>query len=366
MDCQTRVEHTLGLAALVQALVKELRRALRRRQEAVALPVRDARREQVAGRPPRARGRAGRPARRPSACRPASSPGGSSTRVRPHAEDLGSAERARRPRGHARQRQRRRPAGGRLRGQPRPARGRAARSSRRPSPEGRPRRSVARWRCLRRVPRDVRVAARPLRRLQELRVRGQPVRHRVPVLRAAGAQARAEDRSQAGRRSPSASAAPRAKPPSLPRLRRDEIPGIAPDTRPYATGSLIIIALAAWVTVATSHRDAVGPRGRLLRPVSGEWWRVVATPFAPQQRRLPVRRAGGGRHLRHAARAPLRLARPGDRVPAGGRGWRRAGRSCLDPDQAALGANGAALGLLCAWLVDDRLAPAAGTTATTT
>ena len=36
MDAQTRVEHTLALAALVQAMVKELRRALRRRAGADA------------------------------------------------------------------------------------------------------------------------------------------------------------------------------------------------------------------------------------------------------------------------------------------------------------------------------------------
>ena len=62
MDSQTRLEHTLGLAALVQAMVKELSRALRGRRRALALSLRDARREQVAGRPPRARGRARRPA----------------------------------------------------------------------------------------------------------------------------------------------------------------------------------------------------------------------------------------------------------------------------------------------------------------
>ena len=62
MDSQTRVEHTLGLAALVQALVRELCRALRAGKELSTLPVRDARREQVAGRPARPRGRARRPA----------------------------------------------------------------------------------------------------------------------------------------------------------------------------------------------------------------------------------------------------------------------------------------------------------------
>src|SRR5437588_12794395 len=35
--------------------------------------------------------------------------------------------------------------------------------------------------------------------------------------------------------------------PTLPRLRRDEIPGIAPETRPYATGALIVCSLAVTV-----------------------------------------------------------------------------------------------------------------------
>ena len=62
MDGQTRVEHTLALAALVQAMVEGAGRALRRRPGAEQVPVRDARREQVARRAPRARGRARRPA----------------------------------------------------------------------------------------------------------------------------------------------------------------------------------------------------------------------------------------------------------------------------------------------------------------
>ena len=62
-----------------------------------------------------------------------------------------------------------------------------------------------------------RVPAGPLRRLQELRVRGQPVRHRVPVLRAAGAQAGAE----AGPlRRASRSPTQRERRTRLPRLRR--------------------------------------------------------------------------------------------------------------------------------------------------
>ena len=70
------------------------RRALRGGQAARRLPVRDARREQVARRPPRARGRARRPARAPD--------GPTKElarrlydRLREHAQDLGGGERAR-------------------------------------------------------------------------------------------------------------------------------------------------------------------------------------------------------------------------------------------------------------------------------
>ena len=62
MDAQTHVEHTLGLAALIQAMVKELAEHFDAGKQLARLPVRDARREQVAGVAARARGRAGRPA----------------------------------------------------------------------------------------------------------------------------------------------------------------------------------------------------------------------------------------------------------------------------------------------------------------
>ena len=62
-DAQTRVEHTLALAALIQAMVKELAEHFDAGKRARALPVRDARREQVAGRAPRPGRRPRRPAR---------------------------------------------------------------------------------------------------------------------------------------------------------------------------------------------------------------------------------------------------------------------------------------------------------------
>ena len=89
-----RAWSTLAIAALIQAMVKELAEHYDVQQVAVALPVRDARREQVAGRPPRPRGRAGRPAGpigwSPRAGRRLMD------RLRPHAEELGSADELRR------------------------------------------------------------------------------------------------------------------------------------------------------------------------------------------------------------------------------------------------------------------------------
>ena len=102
MDAQTRVEHTLGLAALIQAMVKELAEHFEAGSELGALPARDARREQVAGRPARARRRAGRPAARASGSPTRELARRLLDRLREHAQDLGSGGRARGDRGPAR------------------------------------------------------------------------------------------------------------------------------------------------------------------------------------------------------------------------------------------------------------------------
>ena len=61
-DAQTRLEHTIALAALIQSMCKELVEHYDAEERARHLPTRDARREQVAGGALRPRGRAGRPA----------------------------------------------------------------------------------------------------------------------------------------------------------------------------------------------------------------------------------------------------------------------------------------------------------------
>ena len=91
-DSQTRLEHTVALAALVQAMVKELVRALRSRTAPVDVSMADARREQVAGRAPR-----------PRTASSSTCPGSDRVatkalarrlvdRLREHAQDLGSAD----------------------------------------------------------------------------------------------------------------------------------------------------------------------------------------------------------------------------------------------------------------------------------
>ncbi len=145
------------------------------------------------------------------------------------------------------------------------------------------------------------------------------------------------------------------KMPSLTRLRRDEIPGIAPDTRPYVTGGIIVASLAASLAVATGQVSLYDLGAVYFKPPSGEWWRYFATPFLHNngvyQFVALIAVAIFGMHLerRFGWATPLFVF-----LLAGAGGALISVE--IDPNQPAIGANGAALGLLCAWLVDDRLA----------
>jgi membrane associated rhomboid family serine protease len=183
---------------------------------------------------------------------------------------------------------------------------------------------------------------------------GQRVRKRAPKIER-GAPTEEPRSRRRGRRSRTRSAP---KPPTLSRLRRDEIPGIAPETRPYVTGVLIAVALLASIVTSTgrvSNLDLGGVYGSLD---SGEWWRIVTTPFVYSNGgyefvalvavgifgTMVERRFGS-----IAALAVFLLAGAGGAALA----------VTLD-DFPVLGGNGAALGLLVAWLVDDRLSARRG------
>ena len=148
----------------------------------------------------------------------------------------------------------------------------------------------------------------------------------------------------------------RMRPPSLGRIRRDEIPGIAPDTRPVATGLLVALSLA--VTVVWSAGVSLYDLGALIVDPADEPWRLVTTVFAHDNlgyqfvALAAVALFGALLERRFGAITPIAVL-----LLAGTAG--AAAAVGLD-DLPALGANGAALGMLCAWLVEDRLAARRG------
>jgi membrane associated rhomboid family serine protease len=154
--------------------------------------------------------------------------------------------------------------------------------------------------------------------------------------------------------------------PSLPRLRRGEIPGIAPETRPYATWVLIGLSLLATLLLAVPEVP-VREYG-LLRAEPGQpenWWRYLSSPFLHfnlgYQFIALLAVAIFGMHLERRF-GPVALV--GTFVlsaVAGSVLAVAASAAGLGTYPAPVaGANGAALGLLCAWLVEDRRAFARG------
>ena len=145
--------------------------------------------------------------------------------------------------------------------------------------------------------------------------------------------------------------------PKLPRLRPGEIPGIAPETTPHATRFLIAVSLLAMIVTATDEVTYYD-LGALIFPIDGDWWRVAATPFLHDNLGYAfiALTATGifGMHLerRFGLLTPVLVF-----VAAGAAGAALSNAAEVLP---AVGANGAALGLLCAWLVDDRAAARRG------
>ena len=147
---------------------------------------------------------------------------------------------------------------------------------------------------------------------------------------------------------------PRRQRTSLPRLKRGEIPGIAAETRPYATFALIIASVVLTIAYVVDEMKLI-EWTVLYQPLEGEYWRLVTTSF---------------QHIDHMGYLFIAMVATGvfgtliERrfgalftvltfVLAGTGG---AALALLLEATPALGANGAALGLVCAFLVDDWLA----------
>ena len=172
---------------------------------------------------------------------------------------------------------------------------------------------------------------------------GQRVRKRAPRIEKSGSgEPRASRRTR----------------PSLPRLRRDEIPGIAPETTPYATGALVLLSLLTTLVLRAVPETFPAHDVGVAGPVEGEWWRLVVTPFVHTNLGYQfVALVGVAVFAIHLERRFGLLAPVAIFLLAGAAGAAAALGLGLLP---AYGANGAALGLLTAWLVDDRLAHARG------
>jgi membrane associated rhomboid family serine protease len=155
----------------------------------------------------------------------------------------------------------------------------------------------------------------------------------------------------------------------LPRLRADEIAGIAPETRPYATGILLLLCVVGVVLYAAKPSLDLGYLW-VNRPFGGmdEVWRYFVTPFLFGDQLgyafvalVPVGIFGTLLERRFGP-VPVVLIF----VLSGAAGAALAGTLETPPLLSdapfwrIMGANGAALGLLCAWLVDDRLAARRG------
>jgi membrane associated rhomboid family serine protease len=177
---------------------------------------------------------------------------------------------------------------------------------------------------------------------------GQRIRKRAPKIDRSGGEAQPKRRGRA----------------KLPRLRAEEIAGIAPDTRPYATFGLILICVVTILLFAAN----VDIKAYMLVPVRDEVWRWFAAPFLHGDQLgyafvalVPVAIFGTLLERRFGPLVPVLVF-----VLAGAAGAALA--VTLEtpplfedfPLYPVFGANGAALGMLCAWLVDDRLAARRG------
>ena len=172
---------------------------------------------------------------------------------------------------------------------------------------------------------------------------GQRVRKRAPKI----------DRSG----DPDAPPKRRARRPSLGRMRTGEIPGIALDRRPWATIALIAAAVVLELARATQEVSILD-LGAILVPIESDWWRVAAAPFVHDNAGymfialIAVGGFGSALERRFGHAVPVLLF-----LLAGAAG---AALSDLTSIYPAFGANGAALGLYTAWLVETRLALRAG------
>jgi membrane associated rhomboid family serine protease len=142
----------------------------------------------------------------------------------------------------------------------------------------------------------------------------------------------------------------------VPRPRRERADvGARLDTRPYATLALVLLSLFGYLVLSVVDPADIAVAG----PIGGEWWRVVTTLFLygsawyELAAVLAIGIFGWLLERRHGPPVVLGLFLL---CGAGG----AALTAAVDPTPLAIGGNGGALGLLCAWAVPDLVARARG------
>jgi membrane associated rhomboid family serine protease len=141
--------------------------------------------------------------------------------------------------------------------------------------------------------------------------------------------------------------------PRLTRLMPGEIPGIRADVSapPYATIALVLLSLFGLLVLTLVSRVHVGVAGRL----HGEWWRVASSPFLYANiwyELAAVLTIGIFGWLLERRHGPLVVLAVFALCGMGG----VAVDAAVETVPLALGGNGAALGLLAAWVVPDLVA----------
>jgi membrane associated rhomboid family serine protease len=141
--------------------------------------------------------------------------------------------------------------------------------------------------------------------------------------------------------------------PSLPRLRRGEIPGIRPESRPYLTISLVVAGLVGCLLWRTGVVDKT--QIAIIGKPGSHWWRLFSAPFVYDNTGFAfavlaaIALYGWLLERRHGLAAVFSL------FLLGGVGG-VAVTAAVYPEPVVMGANGAALALLCAWALPEVLA----------
>lgn len=141
--------------------------------------------------------------------------------------------------------------------------------------------------------------------------------------------------------------------PLLTRLRRDEIPGIRPDRRPYATSALVAAGLIGCLLWRTGLGGISGDLAVAGKP-GPQWWRVVTAAFTYNNTGyafvtlVAIALYGWLLERRHGPGVVIGLF-----LLAGVGGV--ALTALVYPFPFVLGAGGAAMAFICAWVTPDLL-----------